>query len=113
MLALWALPPLVSHGKLPFRATYRVVLLLVGSAAFNLMCISAVCVVAIPTGELRRVKDMNVFAITGICSVFAYLWLIIILTVWTPNVVTVPEAVLTFLFFPILVCSAYGADKVI
>jgi len=84
---------------------------IVGSAAFNLMCICAVCVVAIPAGELRKVKDTNVFAITGVCSVFAYIWLVIILSGWTPNVVTITEAVLTFLFFPVLVISAYAADK--
>jgi hypothetical protein len=76
------------------------------------MCICAVCVVAIPAGELRKVKDTNVFAITGVCSVFAYIWLVIILSGWTPNVVTITEAVLTFLFFPVLVISAYAADKV-
>merc|ERR1719183_867109 len=37
---------------------------IVGSAAFNLFCISAVCVVAIPDGQYRRIKDMHVFCIT-------------------------------------------------
>merc|ERR1719160_2187863 len=31
---------------------------IVGSAAFNLLCISAVCVVAIPNEEVRMVKDV-------------------------------------------------------
>ena len=34
-------------------------LLQVGSAAFNLLCITAVCVSAIPDGEVRRIKDMQ------------------------------------------------------
>ena len=31
----------------------------VGSAAFNLLCITAVCVSAIPEGEVRRIKDIG------------------------------------------------------
>jgi solute carrier family 8 (sodium/calcium exchanger) len=84
---------------------------IVGSAAFNLMCICAVCVIVIPAGEMRKVKDTNVFAITACCSVFAYIWLVIILSGWTKNIVTPVEAILTFLFFPVLVVAAYGADK--
>lgn len=54
---------------------------------------------------------MKVFGITAVSSVFAYLWLLVILMVITPNVVDVWEAALTFFFFPILVVFAYMADK--
>ena len=43
------------------------------------------CVIAIPPGDDpanpdgRLIADLNVFAITATASVFAYLWLIIIL----------------------------------
>jgi len=84
---------------------------IVGSAAFNLMVICAVCVCAIPDGEVRRIKDMGVFSITAVFSVFAYLWLVVILQFWTPNVVTLVETIITFLFFPILVTLAYLADS--
>ena len=33
---------------------------IVGSAAFNLFCISAICVMSIPAGETRRIKDLKV-----------------------------------------------------
>ena len=33
---------------------------IVGSAAFNLFVISAVCVMFIPAGETRRIKDIKV-----------------------------------------------------
>merc|ERR1719355_310187 len=52
---------------------------IVGSAAFNLLCISAVCVAAIPDGEVRYIKEVPVYIITASCSVFAYLWLMFIL----------------------------------
>ena len=84
---------------------------IVGSAAFNLLVISAVCIVGIPKGEIRRINDMNVFAVTCTFSIFAYLWLLIVLMVWTPNVVTLAEAILTFLMFPLVVILAYMADQ--
>lgn len=33
---------------------------IVGSAAFNLFVISAVCVISIPAGETRRIRDIKV-----------------------------------------------------
>jgi len=83
---------------------------IVGSAAFNLLIITAVCVSAIPEGEERRIKDISVFAVTATFSVFAYLWLIVILVMWTPDVVTPIEGLLTIVFLPILVWLAYLAD---
>jgi len=83
---------------------------IVGSAAFNLLVISAVCITAIPSGEGRLVKDLTVFSITAVASVFAYLWLLVILMVISPNVVEVWEGVATLIFFPILVGLAYLAD---
>mmetsp|Transcript_21217 Transcript_21217/g.60010 ORF Transcript_21217/g.60010 Transcript_21217/m.60010 type:complete len:804 (-) Transcript_21217:197-2608(-) len=83
---------------------------IVGSAAFNLMCILAVCVSAIPSGESRAIKDLHVYSVTAFSSIFAYLWLLFILTGPTPNCVDVTEGVMTFLFFPILVFVAFLAD---
>lgn len=84
---------------------------IVGSAAYNLLAISAVCVFAIPDGETRRIKNFLVFCITAAFSIFAYIWLIIVLVWASPGKVEIWEAVLTFLFFPILVCVAYAGDK--
>merc|ERR1719353_1044965 len=84
---------------------------IVGSAAFNLLIISAVCVLAIPDGEVRYIKQVPVYAITASCSVFAYLWLMFILMVTSPDVCTVWEGVLTLLFCPLLVFAAYLADR--
>ncbi|XP_046648240.1 sodium/calcium exchanger 1-like [Daphnia pulicaria] len=84
---------------------------IVGSAAFNLMCISAVCIVAIPGVETRKIKGLRVFAITAVFSILAYLWLIFVLVGVSRNVVEVWEAVVTFLLFPLLVGLAYWADK--
>jgi len=84
---------------------------IVGSAAFNLLMIIAVCVMCIPTPEVRKIKDMQVYQVTASWSVFAYVWLVVILLVVSPNVVEVWEGVITFLFFPVLVFWAWAADK--
>lgn len=83
---------------------------IVGSAAFNLLIISAVSIAAID-GDVKKVDDMGVFAITGISSVFAYVWLYMCLSINTPGRVTVNEASWTLGFFFILLVLAFGADK--
>ncbi|CAL1538059.1 unnamed protein product, partial [Lymnaea stagnalis] len=84
---------------------------IVGSAAFNLFIIIAICVYVVPDKEVRRIKHLRVFFITATWSVFAYLWLYFILAVISPGVVDIWEAVLTFLFFPLTVLTAYIADR--
>lgn len=84
---------------------------IVGSAAFNLLIIIAICVYVIPDDEVRRIKHLRVFFVTATWSVFAYLWLLVILKVTTPGVVDIWEGVVTFLFFPTTVATAYMADR--
>ena len=82
-----------------------------GSAAFNLLAISAVCISGIPEGETRRIKQFPVFCITALFSILAYIWLVLVLVVISKDLIEIWEAVLTFLFFPLLVTIAYSADK--
>jgi len=84
---------------------------IVGSAAFNLLVITGVCIISIPSEEVRIIKSVKVFFITGFSSIFAYVWLILILLVQTPEEVEIWEAIVTLLFFPLLVLIAYIADK--
>ncbi|KAI6659136.1 Sodium/calcium exchanger 1 isoform X18 [Oopsacas minuta] len=84
---------------------------IVGSAAFNLLIISAVIVSCIPKGEVRKIRGLLVFAITAFFSIFAYLWLLIILLGFSPNVIEIWEALVTLMFFPLLVVIAYLMDK--
>mmetsp|Transcript_12255 Transcript_12255/g.27795 ORF Transcript_12255/g.27795 Transcript_12255/m.27795 type:complete len:960 (-) Transcript_12255:189-3068(-) len=84
---------------------------IVGSAAFNLFVIIAVCIVAIPSPQVRYIKETNVFFVTAAFSLFAYTWLVIIVQgPWSKEVVDVWEAVATLLFLPVLVYISYGAD---
>nr|XP_045593299.1 sodium/calcium exchanger 1-like isoform X5 [Procambarus clarkii] len=84
---------------------------IVGSAAFNLFVIIGICVYVIPDGEARYIKHLRVFFVTAFFSVFAYIWLYLILAEISYGIVEFWEAFLTFLFFPITVLLAYIADR--
>ncbi|XP_060684328.1 sodium/calcium exchanger 3 [Hemiscyllium ocellatum] len=84
---------------------------IVGSAAFNMFIIVAICVYAIPDGETRKIKHLRVFFVTAAWSIFAYVWLYMILAVFSPGVVQVWEGLATFLFFPVCVLLAWVADR--
>uniref|UniRef100_A0A7E4UWF2 Sodium/calcium exchanger 1 n=1 Tax=Panagrellus redivivus TaxID=6233 RepID=A0A7E4UWF2_PANRE len=84
---------------------------IVGSAAFNLFVIIAICIYVIPTPEIRRVHRIDVFWVTAAWGTFAYVWLFLILAVISPNVVEVWEGVVTFLCFPLTVLTAYAANR--
>ncbi|XP_051502416.1 sodium/calcium exchanger 1b isoform X2 [Myxocyprinus asiaticus] len=84
---------------------------IVGSAAFNMFVIIGICVYVVPDGEHRKVKHLRVFFVTATWSIFAYLWLYLILAVISPGVVQVWEGLLTLFFFPICVVFAWVADR--
>lgn len=94
---------------------------IVGSAAFNLLVISAVSIYAVNAENdtdperdesvevgIKKIYDMGVFSITAFSSVFAYIWLYLCLI---DQKVSVTEAWLTLSFFFILVILAFAADK--
>jgi Ca2+/Na+ antiporter len=94
---------------------------IVGSAAFNLLVITAACVYAVteendidperdesvPRGY-KKIYDMGVFTWTATVSIFAYVWLYIVLK---DQMVSSLEAWLTFAYFFIFVAVAFGFDK--
>ncbi|XP_037631126.1 sodium/calcium exchanger 2b [Sebastes umbrosus] len=84
---------------------------IVGSAAFNMFVIISICVWTIPEGETRKIKHLRVFFITAFWSIFAYIWLYLILSVMSPGVVEVWEALVTLLYFPVCVVLAWIADR--
>lgn len=58
---------------------------LVGSAAFDLFPIHAVCVVVPKAGELKKISDIGVWLVELFWSFWAYIWLYIILEVIQSN----------------------------
>jgi len=100
---------------------------IVGSAAFNLLVITAACIYAVdetndprtdeeilsgdpagPPKGVKKIYDMGVFSVTAGSSVFAYAWLYWVLKDQTVNS---REAWLTFVFFFVLVGLAWGFDR--
>ena len=83
---------------------------IVGSAAFNLFMITAVCVSVLPPGETRKIASLNVFAFTATNSICCYIWMYVILSAISPGVIEVWEGVVTLLGMPFLVGVAYMID---
>eukprot|EP01062_Namystynia_karyoxenos_P002173 TRINITY_DN1075_c0_g1_i4.p1 TRINITY_DN1075_c0_g1~~TRINITY_DN1075_c0_g1_i4.p1 ORF type:complete len:1030 (+),score=355.23 TRINITY_DN1075_c0_g1_i4:93-3092(+) len=86
---------------------------IVGSAAFNLLCITGVCMYATSSvmEEAKKIKEYGVFCITAFFSIFAYIWVLVVLQFNTPDVVDMWEAFMTLAFFPILVILSYCQDR--
>ena len=61
---------------------------IVGSAAFNLLVISGVSIIAVENVP-KKIQNVMVFTVTSVFSLFAYIWLYICLVVRTEGVVTV------------------------
>jgi solute carrier family 8 (sodium/calcium exchanger) len=85
---------------------------IVGSAAFNLLVISGVSIIAVGD-EPKKVYDTGVFAITSIFSIFAYVWMLLCLKGdYSDEIVETWEAWVTLVFFFILIGLAFLADKI-
>jgi Ca2+/Na+ antiporter len=82
---------------------------IVGSAAFNLLMITAVSIYAVDE-KPKKIDDIGVFFTTSVFSVWAYVWMFIVLKVWTPEVVTAAEAWITLVFTFFLIGISYSCD---
>ena len=94
---------------------------IVGSASFNLLVISAASIYGVtpendtkadrdttmPRG-IKKIKDLWVFGVTATFSIFAYIWMWLVLR---DQMVEMWEAILTFAFTFILLAIAYTADR--
>jgi solute carrier family 8 (sodium/calcium exchanger) len=91
---------------------------IVGSAAFNLLFITAICISCLdedkddPTQlETREIEEFGVFIITAIASLWAYFWMIIALAWVSADQIDPWEAVVTLLMFPVLVWVSWAEDQ--
>ncbi|KAG1658789.1 hypothetical protein FOA52_011731 [Chlamydomonas sp. UWO 241] len=83
---------------------------IVGSAAYNLFAITAVCTVSLKAGEFRKIEHFKVFMWTTTWSMWAYLWLWIVYKRVSPNEVELWEAWVTLAFMPVFVGTTYMVD---
>lgn len=81
---------------------------IVGSAAFNLLVIIAICTVAVILP--KRIDQFGVYVLTASFSVGVYIWLLVILEYSSPDVIELWEALVTAIAFPIFVVGAYLID---
>lgn len=84
---------------------------IVGSAAFNLLVISGVSIIAVggEDNDTKQIDDLWVFAVTSLFSLWAYIWLWICVD---DGYITVTEGILTCVFFILLLAISYTADRV-
>lgn len=62
---------------------------------------------SVPEGQVRAIADFPVFLCTTAFSLWAYLWMLIVYKFWTPDEVTLLEALLTLAYLPLMVTLAY------
>lgn len=62
-----------------------------------------------PTSNLR-IRKNRLFLLSFFFSLFSLIWMFIILKVTSPNQIVIWEAVLTILFYSILLCVAFMID---
>ncbi|XP_035702405.1 sodium/calcium exchanger 1-like isoform X2 [Folsomia candida] len=79
---------------------------ILGTAAYRHLILTSVLVSAIPNGKIRKIKNTSVFLVQCTWSIFAYLWLILVLKYTTPGVIDLWEGVMTFVFFPVIVITS-------
>lgn len=84
---------------------------IMGSASYNLLMISAICIVAPNLPETKKVSQFTVFLLTSGWSLWAYIWMLLVVKVISPNVVEIWEAMITLAFFPLMAITAYGQDN--
>ena len=84
---------------------------IIGSAAFNLLVITAVCVLSVPTGEVKSIKEVGVFIVTSIWSIWAYVWMLLVVKFITPGQIDLWEAWVTLAYLPLFVFMAYLTDR--
>eukprot|EP00659_Diplonema_papillatum_P010278 gene10281-15812_t len=82
---------------------------IVGSAAFNLLCISGVCMWVVD--EPKHVKEFGVFVMTTIASFLSYVWLVVVLLLSSKCEVEIWEALMTLFAFPVLVLLSWCQDR--
>eukprot|EP00754_Rhynchopus_humris_P035412 Rhum_TRINITY_DN16949_c0_g1::Rhum_TRINITY_DN16949_c0_g1_i1::g.164864::m.164864/K05849/SLC8A, NCX; solute carrier family 8 (sodium/calcium exchanger) len=82
---------------------------IVGSASFNLLCITGICMWSVD--RVKKIKEFSVFVFTAGCSIWAYVWVLIVVSISSPDIVEVWEAFFTLLMFPMMVGIAWLFDR--
>jgi solute carrier family 8 (sodium/calcium exchanger) len=83
---------------------------IIGSASFNLFVISSICVVSVSSPNVKYIKEFGVFIVTTIWSIWAYVWMLLVVQYISPGEIEPWEAWVTLLYMPTFVLMAYAQD---
>ena len=75
------------------------------------MIIAAIAIIAIPNNESRKISNMGLYLTNAFFSLISYVWLLIILTVTSPEKVEVWEAGATLGLFPVFCLVSFLTEK--
>ena len=84
---------------------------IIGSAAFNLLIITSVCISSVPKNNVKSIREFGVFLLTSAWSMWAYIWMLLVVRYITPGVITPLEAWITLGYMPLFVFLAYCQDN--
>lgn len=77
--------------------------LIVGSAAFNMLIITSICMVSLPGNDTRRIEGLQVYYVSIFFSVAGYGWILVLIYYVSPEVITLWESLVTALMFPVFI----------
>ena len=60
----------------------------------------------------KKINQLGVFFVTSVFSLWAYVWLLLVLQVISEGAVTLVEAWITLVFCVLLIGTAFAADKI-
>ena len=84
---------------------------IIGSAAFNLLIITSVCISSVPQNNVKSIREFGVFLLTSVWSMWAYIWMLLVVRYISPGVITPWEAWVTLGYMPLFVFLAYCQDN--
>ena len=84
---------------------------IIGSAAFNLLIITGLCIYSVPSPQVKSVLEFGVFMVTAVWSILAYVWMLMVVKYISPGEIEPWEAWCTLAFMPMFVFIAYCTDN--
>lgn len=84
---------------------------IIGSAAFNLLIITSICIVSVPSPNVKNIREFGVFVLTSAWSLWAYIWMLLVVQYISPGVIEPWEAWVTLGYMPMFVIVAYCQDN--